>query len=141
MTFPESLWTHIPGWAGVILLVVCFLVWILSRLSGAYAGVARMIPVMGKVWRRRAVRSDDALRLDGELADLRRIVDFQGKQLEELRNRDEMYWAWILSDQEWHRHDEFEAASVGRTIVPHISFMQFRDSWLASHQKREELPF
>lgn len=141
MTFPDSLWSHIPGWLAVAILLVCGVVWVLSRLSGAYAGVAKVIPVMGKVWHRRAVRSNDALRLDGELADLRRIVDFQGRQLQELRDRDEMYWAWILTDQEWHRREEFRAVSESRTLEPHVSFMTFRDRWLASHPNREELKF
>lgn len=141
MNFPESLWNHVPGWAAAALVIIAGLTWILSRLSAAHAGVAKMIPVMGKIWHRRAIRSDDALRLDGELADLRRQVVFQGRQLEELRNRDEMYWAWILSDQEWHRREEFRAISEQRVLTPHVSFMQFRDGWLASHQNKEELPF
>lgn len=141
MNFPESWWNHLPGWAAITILAVACVIWVLSKLAGAYESVAKMIPVMGRVWRRRAIRSDDALRLDGELTDLRRIVDFQGAQLEELRNRDEMYWAWILTDQEYHRQVEFMAIDKGWVLPPHLSFMQFRDRWLASHPKKEELPF
>ena len=141
MNVPDSFWAHIPGWLAALLIVVAVCGWALSKLAGAYEGVAKVIPVFGRIWRRRAMRNDDARRLDAELADLRRIVDFQGKQLEELRNRDEMYWAWILTDQEWHRREEFKAVSENRTLEPHLSFMQFRDNWLATHQKKEELPF
>lgn len=116
-------------------------IWVLSKLAGAYEGVAKMIPVMGKVWRRRAIRSDDATRLDGELKDLRRQVTFLTRQLDELRNRDEMYWAWVLLDQDWHRREEFRAVSENRTLEPHVSYMQFRDQWIATHPKREELSF
>lgn len=141
MNFPESWWNHLPGWASLAILATACIIWVLSKLAGAYEGVAKVIPIMGRVWHRRAIRSSDAERLDGELADLRRIVLFQGKQLEELRNRDEMYWAWILIDQEYHREVEFMAITEGWKLPPHKSFMQFRDEWLSSHPNKEELPF
>jgi hypothetical protein len=137
MNFPESWWNHIPGWAILPVIGVAFIIWVLSKLAGAHAGVAKLIPVFGKIWHARANRPD----IDAELADLRRQVEFQGKQLEELRNRDEMYWAWILMDQEWHRAVEFAAVTNDWKLPPHISFMQFRDGWLASHPKKEELKF
>lgn len=141
MNIPDSMWSHVPGWAAAAIIILGGVVFILSRLAGAYTGVAKVIPIFGRIWHRRAVRSDDAVRLDGELRDLRRIVAFQGKQLDELRNRDEMYWSWILTDQEWHRREEFRAISEQRVLEPHVSFMTFRDAWIVSHPIKEELDF
>jgi hypothetical protein len=140
VNFPESWWNHLPHWLVLPLLALACIFWVLSKVAGAHEGFAKLIPVFGKIWHARAQRRDPAW-VDAELRDLRRTVEFQGKQLEELRQRDEMYWAWILSDQEWHRAVEFAAVTNDWKLPPHISFMQFRDGWLASHSKKEELPF
>lgn len=123
----------------ITLIILGFVVYILSKLSMAYEGISKCVPVMGKVWHDNGNRR---ARIDQELADLRRVVTFQGIQLEELRGRDEMNWSWILTDQEWHRQEEFRAATEGRTLTAHVSFMEYRDIWVAARMaKRAESPF
>jgi len=146
---PEDIWHHVPGWVSASVLISTALIFILSKLSAAYEPVARLIPVLGKRWRARATSDGrDHLRIDSELKDLRRQINFLNVQLTELRVRDEMYWAWILSDQEWHRQHEFDAAQRGHETNPHVSFMDFRDQWMrrygtttSSRIKKQESPF
>jgi len=138
MTFPNGAWDHLPGWLSAAILLTAMGLYILSKLSKAHEGVAKLIPVLGKYWRQKGSDHD---RVDAELADLRRQVQFLTLQLGELRVRDEMYWAWILSDQEWHRNHEFEAAKLGYQTIPHTPFMQFRERWLDANSKKGEDPF
>lgn len=72
-------------------------------------------------------------RVDAELEDLHRQVEFLTEQIAELRIRDELYWNFILMDQEYHRRLEFAAAEKGWDIPRHVPFMSFRDEWLKRH--------
>lgn len=70
-----------------------------------------------------------AVRVD----DLEKTVLYLQLQIGELRYRDEMTWAWILSDQDWHRKVEFLAVEKGWDLPQHISYMEFREEWIKLH--------
>jgi len=119
--------------AGAIAISV-FLVYMATKLAGVHEGIVAMVPkITGWLTRRDRDRNAD---VDFQIADLWRQVNFLEEQLAELRLRDEMYWAWILTDQEWHRTYEFKAAQNGWETVPHMSFMQFRDHWMSQRHGR-----
>lgn len=134
--FLQSWLAHLPGWAAAAVLVGGGLIWALSKLGPAL-GASKWVPG----WLRRRRNQKKADRVDAELGDLRRQVEFLTRQIEELRTRDEMYWSWILMDQEWHRRYEFECVKAGVQTVPHVPFMEFRDGWLLNRKFREENPF
>lgn len=141
VSFPDAIWAHIPHWISVMLIIAVVGTYVLSRFEGS-----RYLPVIGKaVSALFDVRSRRDNEVDADLADLRRQVEFLEFQLQELRVRDEMYWAWILQDQEWHRRYEFTAAERGWATIPHISFMEFRDRWMAQRfgpdYRTEDGPF
>lgn len=68
-----------------------------------------------------------------DIADLQRQVLYLSQVVEELRWRDQMTWAWILSDQEWHRRAELEAIEKGYTLPDHVTYEDFRDEWTKTH--------
>lgn len=77
--------------------------------------------------------TEERARVDAELDDLRRQVSFLIRQVGELRDRDELNWSWILSDQEYHRQLEFMAIDKGWDIPKHVSYMAHREEWIVRH--------
>jgi hypothetical protein len=145
---PDELWNFFPPWLAVGLAVLSVLVYVVGH-KGAQETVSKAVALVTGF---RSKRDREAKRrnadVDYQIEDLWRQVRFLEEQLAELRLRDEMYWAWILTDQEWHRHYEFTAAEQGWATIPHVSFMEFRDDWLAQRSRRAknqaakgELPF
>lgn len=89
-----------------------------------------LIPFAG--WLKKISRRERD-RIDSELADLRRQVDYLTKVVDELRARDHLNWAWIVNDQEWHRRVELEAIDQGWSLPRHVSYDEFREEWAKSH--------
>ncbi|AEK08888.1 NrdH [Mycobacterium phage SirDuracell] len=79
---------------------------------------------------KRKDRRDD---INAKVADLEAQVTFLTEQVANLRARDRMYWAWVISDQEWHRKVELEAAERGWELPHHVSFDEFYDEWIIQH--------
>lgn len=127
----DAFWGHIPGWAWPILVAgtVAFFIW---QAIQAYEGFAKIFgPIGRKLYDRKTTQAAKRAGLQHwELADLRRQVEFLGEAIEDLRDRDEMSWAFVLSDQEWHRNYEFMCAERGAVPMPRVSFMEFRTKWL-----------
>lgn len=145
---PDALWNFFPHWIAIPLAFLLVLVYIVSH-KGVQETLTKAVAAATGL---RSKRDREAKRrnadVDYQIEDLWRQVRFLEEQLAELRLRDEMYWAWILTDQEWHRHYEFTAAEQGWATIPHVSFMEFRDDWLAQRSRRAknqaakgELPF
>lgn len=134
---PDALWKFFPHWLAILLAALTILVYLLSKAGGAQEGINKITSGFTSFISRRArevkKRNDD---VDYQIEDLWRQVRFLEEQLAELRLRDEMYWAWIITDQEWHRNYEFMAAEQGWKTIPHMSFMEFRDDWLAQRARR-----
>ena len=135
--FTDSFWKVIPHWMAGAIAISVFLVYMATKLAGVHEGITTILPkVTGWIDKRnreKKLRNDD---VDFQIADLWRQVNFLEEQLAELRLRDEMYWSWILTDQEWHRTYEFKAAQFGWETIPHMSFMEFRDKWMSQRLGR-----
>lgn len=133
---PDWVWEYVPHWVTVSLVALALLAFTLMKLASSREGIEQLWSRLSR-WlhssRDNEIRNRD---VDYQIADLWRQVQFLEEQLAELRLRDEMYWAWILSDQEWHRQYEFHAAQKGFDIIPHVSFMDFRDEWLLQRQQQ-----
>lgn len=132
-TFPDSIWNFFPHWLAGALAILLVLVYVLSKFGVSHEVFTRVGAWFTRLFQRSRKKSDD---VDYQIADLWRQVKFLEQQLAELRLRDEMYWAWILKDQEWHRQHEFAAAERGWETIPHQSFMEFRDEWVAKRATR-----
>lgn len=112
---------------------------IVIAIGAAIGYAAKGLGALRGVWRPiRAFFRRISGRVDAELEDLRRQVGYLTKQVAELRERDEMTWGWILLDQEWHRQYEFKAVQEGWVVVPHISYMEYRDRWVIEHKRITE---
>lgn len=125
---------HWPWLILVVVLVACVFYGAkaIVTLKGAiYTPVREWLHHFGRREQNRIDAERD--RIDAELEDLRRQVSYQGQQLAELRYRDEMTWSWVLSDQEWHRAFEFKAAQEGWKYPQHVSYMEYRESWMKLH--------
>lgn len=67
------------------------------------------------------------------IADLEKQVQFLNGQAGELRYRDRVYWAWMVSDQVWHREAELLATQRTWTLPRHVSFDDLHDEWTRKH--------
>ena len=120
-----------PGWSWPII-IAGLVGFFLFQAIQAFEGVSKIFgPVGRKIYDRKTRLSAKRAGLQQwELADLRRQVEFLSRAVDELRNRDEMNWAFTLSDTQWHRNYEFFCADKGVIPMPRVSYMEFRDKWL-----------
>lgn len=127
----DYFWAHLPSWVWPIIVIGIAALFAFHAIQ-SFEGVAKAFGGLGrKIYDRKTQRAAKRAGLQQwELADLRRQLEFLSKSIEELRDRDEMTWAWILSDQEWHRNYEFLCAERGAVPMPRVSFMEFRTRWL-----------
>lgn len=100
--------------------------------------LAKAVPVMRSIgnWILSLIKrlpQQERERVNAKIGDLEVTVNYLQLQIGELRYRDEMTWAWILSDQEWHRKVEFDAIDKGWELPPHVSYMEFREEWIKQH--------
>lgn len=134
---PDWVWEYVPHWITITIIVSALLLYAAMKVASSREGLtalwSRVSGWLHARSRENELRNRD---VDYQIADLWRQVQFLEEQLAELRVRDEMYWAWILSDQEWHRQYEFEAAQKGYTTIPHVPFMDFRDQWLLERRQQ-----
>ncbi|MCG7607065.1 hypothetical protein [Mycobacterium sp. CnD-18-1] len=77
--------------------------------------------------------SEEREQVNARIDDLQKQVDFLNEQVGELRYRDRMYWAWVVSDQEYHRRIELMAVEHSWELPVHISFDEFYDEWTRKH--------
>jgi hypothetical protein len=134
---PDELWKFFPHWLAILLGVLIALAYALNKAGGAQEVLSKVMAfITGLVTRRDREAKRRNADVDYQIEDLWRQVRFLEEQLAELRLRDEMYWAWIITDQEWHRNYEFTAAAQGWKTIPHLSFMEFRNDWFAQRARR-----
>ena len=136
-SLPDWVWDYVPHWATITAIALALMAYIVAKIAHSREGIEKLWSKVS-AWfnthsKANEIRNRD---VDYQIEDLWRQVQFLEEQLAELRLRDEMYWAWILTDQEWHRQHEFAAAEKGYDTVPHKSFMDFRDEWLSNRSTR-----
>ncbi|TDH56702.1 hypothetical protein E2F47_06115 [Mycobacterium eburneum] len=119
-------WSWLLGAVGFVALIA----YAATSLRSVHSDVLK--PVVAHA-RRLSRRDRD--RLDSELADLRRQVDYLTGEVAQLRTSDQIYWAWIVYDQKWHRQLELDAAAGGHEIPRHESFYEFRERWKREHRE------
>ncbi len=84
------------------------------------------------------IRARRALSM-AEADDLRRQVVSLDGRIRSLLYRDECYFAYMLSDQEWHHRHELKAAAHGWSFERHVPFLEFRDRWMRDRGLEKEL--
>lgn len=105
--------------------VLCYFLYIVTRaLAGISDTFSKVLGPLGAWWRNRRVISNSVL------DDLSARVTYLDTQVKVLRYRDECYFAYMLTDQEWHRKHELLAAENGWNFDRHITFLEFRERWL-----------
>ncbi len=96
-----------------------------------YEPIEKILGGLGKHWRTQADKRQ--VRITGEIGALREEVDSLSAKVNNLRVKDEIAWAYVIYDEEWHRRLDFEAVQHNSVPVPHISFPEFRVRWLREH--------
>ncbi len=94
---------------------------------------------LGKHWRESAEKKQKAAA--GELGLLRDEVRSLSEKISDLQIRDDINWAFVRFDSEWHRRYELRAVAEGFTPFKHMTFLEFRAKWLKEHgleDKEEE---
>ncbi len=117
---------------GVIVLGIPYVIKSLRALKDfLWAPFIAYLKRAGEVERNRL--ETERQEINSKIADLETQVQHLVEQVAELRYRDRMYWAWVVSDQEWHRRLELMAVEKGWDLPPHISFDDFYDEWNKKH--------
>lgn len=93
---------------------------------------AKFLGPVGKFFKDRQVI------LKGEVADLRERVLRLDQRVRSLIVRDECYFDYMVYDAAWHNMQELRAAQVGLDLEPHVSFLVFRNNWMADHGLEKE---
>lgn len=122
-----SVLEHHWPWAIPILVLCIALGYVAKLIPAIQSGAGRVA-----AWIKRASRREQE-KIDARVADLEGQVQYLTEVVEELRARDRLNWAWILSDQEWHRKVELDAAAKGWDIPRHTSYEEFSDGWAKRH--------
>lgn len=78
-------------------------------------------------------------RIDSELADLRRQVEYLAQQVGDMRLRDECYWEFVIHVQDHQRRRTLLAIENNWDLPEHHPFMDFREAWLKQHKNFEPL--
>lgn len=117
------------------------LAWLVPVLFVAYYGlrfialthepVGKLFGSVGKHWREAADKKQKAAA--GEMGLLRDEVRSLSEKIGDLQLRDDLNWAFIRMDQDWHRRYELRAATEGWTTMKHMTFLEFRKKWLRDH--------
>lgn len=118
-----------PAIGAVILLIIAayFIVRFVSLTFGDALGA------VGKFFRdRRAITHSEA-------DDMRRRLRYLDERVETLLRRDQVYFSYVLHDQEWHLRDQLRAAAEGRVTEPHLPFIEYRDAWARERGLEKEL--
>lgn len=114
---------HWPSFPLVLAFIFgCYLV--LKFVALASESAANALGPVGEYFRSRRSASK------AELDDMRKRLAVLERRGKAMLLRDECYFAYMLSDAEWHRKYELIAVSKGWEIQPHKSFLQFREEWM-----------
>ncbi|OYN81884.1 hypothetical protein [Mycolicibacterium sphagni] len=75
-----------------------------------------------------------------ESDDMRKRISYLDGQVRALRYRDECYFAYMMTDADWHHDFELVARAKGWApdIKQHISFLEFRDNWMRQRGLEKE---
>lgn len=122
-------------WPELLLAVVfAFGVAMFARfLALTFESVGRALGPLGRYWRARRSISQ------AESDDMRRQIITLDRRVRALLYRDECYFAYMMTDAEWHHRQELKAAALGWVLDPHVSFLQFRDKWMRERGLDKEI--
>ncbi|UVK63417.1 membrane protein [Mycobacterium phage Aegeus] len=131
----ELLSSHLGHWPLVACLAaLLLLIWLCVRfLALTSESFSKALGPIGKFIRaRRALTKAEADILK------RQVIHLDGR-VRSLLYRDECYFAYMLSDQEWHHRYELKAAAHGWSYERHVPFLEFRDRWMRERGLEKEL--
>lgn len=93
--------------------------------------VTKLLGGLGTHWRDAAERKQKAV--VGEIGLLRDEVRSLSGKIGNLQLRDDINWAYVRYDSEWHRRYELRAVAEGKNPIQHVTFLEFRTKWLKDH--------
>lgn len=135
LAWVESQFTQLtevaPQWLVLIVVVVVAINFIGRTLSEASESWARVLGPLGRRWRERGLRRQEARKELSEsraldLEDMKRQRDYLGEQLESCRSEHEPKDAYIQYDAHWHRDISLRAIEAGCEVPEHLSFLRWR---------------
>jgi hypothetical protein len=108
----------------------------LRFLALANDPVARLLGGLGRHWQKSAERKQK--HAAGELGLLKAEVQSLSERVDRLQKRDEIYWAYVMADEAFHRQDDFARVQAGQSPSGHLSFLQFRAQRLKDRSKHDD---
>lgn len=141
-----DLLAHVPDWIAPFILVAVTILFFVSRFAEAYEGVAKMIPILGKHWRKRALknrqkRESEIASLVDTVADRIPRPDYEAlsQELEHVKLRlqymesmELINQAYLIEDAKWHNHVD---VAWGEDPDPHfvlpdrLAYTEFVRKW------------
>ena len=122
-----------PPWLWVIAGCLLGLFVCVRFLSLSSESVAKVFGPVGAFFRNRRAISQ------AESDDMRRQIIGLDKRVRALLYRDECYFAYMMTDAEWHRRHELMAIASGWEFEPHVPFLFFRDQWMLERGLDKEI--
>ncbi|UVF61207.1 hypothetical protein SEA_DUNCANSLEG_30 [Mycobacterium phage DuncansLeg] len=123
------------NWPTIALIAsLAFGIFVIVRfLAGTFEAFGDALGPVGKWFQARRAISQ------AESDDMRRQIVALDKRVRALLYRDECYFAYMMTDAEWHRRAELRAIAMGWDLEPHTPFLRFRDTWMRERGIGEEL--
>lgn len=137
---------YLPNWAAPVILVLVMVFFFISRFAEAYDGVAKMVPIIGKHWRKRGLRRDQEkerqiMTLAETLVDRMPRPDYEvlSQEMEHVKQRIQYMEAmelinqsYLIEDAKWHNHVDIawrEAQTPPFDLPPRINYTEFVRKW------------
>lgn len=140
-----DLFDYLPGWMAPVILVVVMVFFFVSRFAEAYDGVAKMVPIIGKHWRKRGLRREQEkenqiMNLAETLVDRMPRPDYEvlSQEMEHIKHRIQYMEAmelinqsYLIEDAKWHNHVNvlWEENDVPFDLPERISYTEFVRKW------------
>ena len=101
--------------------------WVLRFAACANEPLRKALGGLGRYWEQSAECKQK--RNAGEWRALREEVSALSSRVDDLQRRDEVYWAYVMYDEEWHRKYDMELLAAAKIQIRHLTFLEFREKW------------
>ena len=140
-----DLFKYLPGWMAPVILIVIMVFFFVSRFAEAYDGVARMVPIIGKHWRKRGLRREQEkeqqiMTLAETLVDRMPRPDYEvlAQEMEHVKQRlqymesmELLNQSYLIEDAKWHSYVDImlEEKDLDFELPGRISYTEFVRKW------------
>ena len=136
---------HVPSWFAPVLIFFTVLFFFTAKLSEAYDGVAKIVPVLGKHWRKKGLEKEKrreteilamAEKIMGKVSHhdyeaLSQEMEHVKQRLQYMEAMELLNQAYLIEDAKWHSHVEiaFREKGIGAHLPHRLSYTDFVRKW------------